>query len=46
MTTILSILKIDHLMTKDIISNKKIKSLGWNIEENFDKGIDELIQIE
>ena len=28
------------------ISNKKIKSLGWNIEENFDKGIDELIQIE
>jgi dTDP-glucose 4,6-dehydratase/UDP-glucose 4,6-dehydratase len=27
------------------ISNAKIKSLGWNIEENFDKGIDELIKL-
>lgn len=27
------------------ISNAKIKSLGWNIQENFDKGIDELIRI-
>jgi dTDP-glucose 4,6-dehydratase len=28
------------------ISNAKIKSLGWNIEENFDKGIDEIIKLE
>jgi UDP-glucose 4,6-dehydratase len=28
------------------ISNEKIKKLGWNIEENFDKGIDELIELE
>ena len=27
------------------ISNKKIKSLGWSIHENFDKGIDELIRL-
>jgi len=28
------------------ISNAKIKSLGWSIQENFDKGIDELIRLE
>ena len=27
------------------ISNAKIKSLGWSIHENFDKGIDELIRL-
>ena len=28
------------------ISNEKIKKLGWSIQENFDKGIDELIKLE
>jgi dTDP-glucose 4,6-dehydratase len=28
------------------ISNEKIKKLGWSIHENFDKGIDELIELE
>jgi dTDP-D-glucose 4,6-dehydratase len=28
------------------ISNEKIKKLGWSIQEKFDKGIDELIQLE
>lgn len=28
------------------ISNAKIKNLGWSIQENFDKGIDELIRLE
>jgi dTDP-D-glucose 4,6-dehydratase len=26
------------------ISNQKVKDLGWSININFDKGIDELIQ--
>ena len=26
------------------ISNAKIKSLGWSIQENFDKGIDDLVK--
>jgi len=28
------------------ISNEKIKKLGWSIQSNFDKGIDELIKLE
>jgi dTDP-D-glucose 4,6-dehydratase len=27
------------------ISNEKIKSLGWNISENFDEGVNNLIKI-
>ena len=26
------------------ISNQKIKNLGWNINENFDEGIDRLVK--
>ena len=27
------------------ISNEKIKNLGWDITENFDKGIDSLVKM-
>ena len=35
--------KIDHLMIKGYISNKKLKNLGWDIKIKFDNGLQNII---
>ena len=39
----LNILKTDHLMINDIISNQKLRNLDWTITISFEEGINMLV---